>query len=110
MENTSLTNEMMAGIAAQYSDAMQLPYERSIDELLKNGYSEMQMEICGSEAMIPFPGKSIAKNNDPSIDINVQSGNHWRIDFDRSKGFMQVTGSQDVPVSRSPEELSLQVL
>ncbi len=89
---------------------MQPPYERSIDELLKNGYSEMQMGICGSKAMIPFPGKSIAKNNDPSIDINVRSANHWRIDFDRSKGLMQVAGSRDVPVLRSPEELSLQVL
>jgi hypothetical protein len=118
MENTSLTNEMMAGIAAQYSDAMQPPYERSIDELLKNGYSKMQMEICGSKAMIPFPGENIAENNGPSIELNSRSTNYRRIDFDRAKGFMRITESeaepqaepQDVPVLRRPEELSLQVL
>jgi hypothetical protein len=113
MENTSLTNEMMAGIAAQYSDAIQPPYERSIDELLKNGYREMQMEICGSKAMVPFPGENIAGNNNPLIDLNSRSANHWRIDFDRSKGFMRITESQaesqNMPVLGSPEEPSLQV-
>jgi hypothetical protein len=113
MENTSLTNEMMAGIAAQYSDAMQPPYERSIDELLKNGYSEMQMEICRSKTMIPFAGENIVENDDPSMDKG-RSMNYRRIDFDRSKGFMRITEpqaeSQDMAVLRSPEELSLQVL
>jgi hypothetical protein len=110
IENTHLTNEMMAGIAARYSNALQPPYERSFDELLKNGYSEMQMEISCSETMIPFAGENIVESNDPSTGINIQSTNYWRIDFDRSKGFMGITGSPDTAVLRSPEEPFLQVL
>jgi hypothetical protein len=45
---------MMAGITAQYSDRLRPSYERSFDELLKNGYSEMRMEICCSKTMITF--------------------------------------------------------
>ena len=45
IKDTSLTNEMMAGITAQYSDRLRPSYERSFDELLKNGYSEMRMEM-----------------------------------------------------------------
>jgi hypothetical protein len=110
IENTHLTNEMMAGIAARYSDALQPPYERSFDELLKDGYSEIQMEISCSEAMIPFAGENIVEDNEPSTGINIQSTNYWRIDFDRSKGFMGITGSPDTAVLRSPEEPFLQVL
>jgi hypothetical protein len=73
IKNTRLTNEMMTGIAARYSDALQPPYERSFDELLKNGYSEMRMEICCSKAMIPFAGENVVENNDPSIELNSRS-------------------------------------
>lgn len=110
MEDTSLTNEMMAGIVAQYSDTLYPPYEKSFDELLKNGYSEMRMEICCSKTMIAFADESIVKN-DPSIDIShCLSRNYRKIDFDRSKGFMRITEPQDIAVLKSPEDLSLQVL
>jgi hypothetical protein len=73
IKNTRLTNEMMTGIAARYSDALQPPYERSFDELLKNGYSEIRMEICCSKAMIPFTGENVVENNDPSIELSSRS-------------------------------------
>jgi hypothetical protein len=73
IKNTRLTNEMMTGIAARYSDALQPPYERSVDELLKNGYSKIRMEICCSKAMIPFAGENVVENNDPSIELNSRS-------------------------------------
>ncbi|KIO49560.1 glycosyltransferase family 2 protein [Nitrosospira sp. NpAV] len=92
METTSLTDEMMMGIAAQYSDTLQPPYEKSIDDLLKHGYCEMKMEICGSKAMIPFPGQSIAKNDHPSIGTNIgRSTSDPKIDFDRSMDSMRIT-------------------
>ncbi|MEO6824767.1 MAG: glycosyltransferase family 2 protein [Nitrosospira sp.] len=100
MKDTSLTNEMMAGIAAQYSDTLRPPYERSFDELLKNGYSEIRMEICCSKTMIAFAdvvrgyrNEKIVKNNDASTDRNDgPSINEWKIDFDRSTGLMRITG------------------
>jgi hypothetical protein len=99
IKDTSLTNEMMAGIAAQYSDTLRPPYERSFDELLKNGYSEIRMEICCSKTMITFADvvkshqdERIVKNNDSSTDINDgPSVNQWKIDFDRSTGLMRIT-------------------
>jgi hypothetical protein len=99
MADTGLTNEMMAGIVAQYSDSLRPPYEKSFDELLKNGYSEMRMEICCSKAMITFadvakglPDESIVKHAVPSMDItNGLSVNHRKIDFDRSMGCMRMT-------------------
>ena len=97
IKNTRLTNEMMTGIAARYSDALQPPYERSFDELLKNGYSEIRMEVCCSKAMVPFAAENIVENNDPSIDRNNRSTNYRRIDFDRSKGFMRITELQAEP-------------
>ena len=101
MKDTSLTNEMMAGITAQYSDTLHPPYERSFDELIKNGYSEMRMEICCSKAVITFADvakgrqdEGIVKNDDPSIDMNDGSStNHWKIDFDRSTGFIRITAA-----------------
>ena len=103
MENTSLTDEMMAGIAAQYSNTLYPPYEKSFEELLKDGYSEMRMEICCSEPMITFADvgknrhdRSIVKNIGLSIDTtNGQSANHRKIDFDRSMRSMRMTEQRD---------------
>lgn len=98
MEDTSLTNEMMAGIAAQYSDTLQAPYERSFDELRKDGYSEMRMEICCPEPIIAFADvakvdrdESVAESTDFSVDIlHSQLTNYRKIGFDRSMGSMQI--------------------
>lgn len=99
IENNSLTNEIMAGIAAQYGDTLYPPYEKSFEELLKNGYSKIRMEICCSEAMITFADVAknrhdgtIVKNTGLSIDIiNDRSTNHRKIDFDRSMGSMRMS-------------------
>lgn len=99
IENTGLTNEIMAGIAAQYSDTLYPPYEKSFEELLKNGYSKIRMEICCPEAMITFADVAknrhdgtIVKNTGLSIDrLDDPSTNHRKIDFDRSMGSMRMS-------------------
>ncbi len=98
MEDTSLTNEMMAGIAAQYSDTLHPPYERSLDELRKEGYSELRMEICFSRPMISFD--SIAKGRKDGVigkndDSSSQSANYRKINFNRSTRSMQITKERE---------------
>lgn len=99
MENTSLTDEMMAGIAAQYSDTLHPPYERSLDELRKEGYSELRMEICFSRPMISFD--SIHKGRKDGVigendDSSSQPANHRKIGFNRSTRSVQITEEQDL--------------
>lgn len=99
MEATSLTNELMAGIAAQYSDTLHPPYERSLDELRKDGYSELRMEICSSELAISFAdvAESLdngvsAESGNPSAGVFGQTANCRKIDFNRSTRSMQIAG------------------
>ncbi|SCX47637.1 glycosyltransferase family 2 protein [Nitrosospira sp. Nsp1] len=98
MEETSLTNEMMAGIAAQYSDMLHPPYERSLDQLRKEGYRELQMEICFSKLMISFD--SIVKGRKDGVigendDSPSQPANYRKIDFNRSTRSVQITEEQE---------------
>jgi len=88
---------MMAGITAQYSDRLRPSYERSFDELLKNGYSEMRMEICCSKTMITFADVAKSHQDERIVDFSIEindgpSVNRWKIDFDRSTGLMRITG------------------
>jgi hypothetical protein len=97
IKDSSLTNEMIVGIAAQYSNRLCPPYERSFDELLKNGYSEMRMEICCPKTMITFADVAKSHQDERIIDFSIEindgpSVNQWKIDFDRSTGLMRVTG------------------
>ena len=98
MEDTSLTDEMMAGIAAQYSDTLYPPYERSLDELRKEGYSELRMEICFLKPMISFD--SIAHGRKDGVigendDSTSQTANHRKIGFNRSMRSVQITEEQN---------------
>ena len=54
MEATSLTDELMAGIIVQYSEALRSPFERSFDQLRESGYSEVQMKISFSPPLVSF--------------------------------------------------------
>ncbi|WP_177219785.1 glycosyltransferase family 2 protein [Nitrosospira multiformis] len=79
MEANSLTNELMAGIAAKYSSELEPPYERSLDELRENGYGELKMEICVSEAAISFNdavngSRSEAATNGDEAHLSINKG------------------------------------
>lgn len=98
MVDTDLTTEMMAGIAAQYSDTLQPPYERSIDELRKDGYKELRLEVGFLKPAVSFADvpTSHADNNirtggglsaDASKDVVAP---HRRIRFDRWSRSMQI--------------------
>lgn len=54
MQTSSLTNEMMAGIAAKYGEPLSPPYERNLNKLRENGYSEMRMDVCFSQPVVSF--------------------------------------------------------
>jgi hypothetical protein len=54
MQATTLTNELMAGIAVQYSDTLQPPYERNLDDLRKEGYRELRMDVGFLKPAISF--------------------------------------------------------
>lgn len=112
MEANSLTNEMMAGIAAKYSSKLHPPYERSFDELRKNGYSELKMEISTLALAVSFNDAeteqrdeansaiSQAKNSaisqvltgsdNLSCKLSRESGNFRKINFDRSSRSIQI--------------------
>lgn len=97
MEGNILTDEMMAGIAAQYNETLQPPYEKSIDELKKNGYDQLRMDISFSPLIISYAdiakghGDEIARaKDDASGDILSQTANPRRIDFNRSMRSIQV--------------------
>ncbi|KIO49289.1 glycosyltransferase family 2 protein [Nitrosospira sp. NpAV] len=64
IETSSLTNEMMAGIASRYGDSLSPPYERDIDELREKGYSEMRMDVCFTQLMTSFCDIKLALDNE----------------------------------------------
>jgi hypothetical protein len=98
MVDTDLTTEMMAGIAAQYSDTLRPPYGRSIDELRKDGYKELRMEVGFLKPAVSF---AAVTNNHGDESIRMGDGlfadgseereaSHRRIKFNRSNRSMQV--------------------
>ncbi|SEO35398.1 Glycosyl transferase family 2 [Nitrosospira multiformis] len=96
MEATSLTNELMAGIASQYSDTLNPPYEKSFDELREAGYRELQMEISFLHPLASFADiaseqeeKITVEGTDSLREIRTQTLKR-RIDFDRSTHSMQM--------------------
>lgn len=96
MEATSLTNELMAGIASQYSDTLNPPYEKSFDELREAGYRELQMEIGFLHPIVSFADIAsqqgdviIVEDGDSLRRIRTQPINR-KIDFDRSTRSMQM--------------------
>ena len=96
MEATSLTNELMAGIASQYSDTLNPPYEKGFDELREAGYRELQMEISFLHSLASFADiaseqeeKITVEGSDSLREICTQTIKR-RIDFDRSTHSMQM--------------------
>ncbi|SFW40485.1 glycosyltransferase family 2 protein [Nitrosovibrio sp. Nv17] len=96
METSSLTDELMAGITVQYGDVLYPPYERNLDELRRNGYRELRMEIGAVRPGITFPGMEGAGPGNDTPDAGdapgmpLQSASGYRIDFDRSIHSMRV--------------------
>jgi hypothetical protein len=98
MVEADLTTEMMAGIAAQYSNTLQPPYARSIDELRENGYKELRLEVGFLKPAVFFA--DVAKNHgDKSIRLGGGSSAaasrdeaacDRRLKFDRSSRSMQI--------------------
>ncbi|MCC2682510.1 MAG: hypothetical protein K0S36_2074 [Nitrosospira multiformis] len=107
METTSLTNELMAGIASQYSDTLNPPYEKSFDELREAGYRELQMEISFLHPLASFADiaseqeeKITVEGSDSLRGIRTQAIKR-RIDFERSTHSMQMiegTAPRDLPL------------
>lgn len=54
IEKNSLTDGLLGGVAARYGEPLSPPYERSLDELRKNGYSEIRMDICFLQPFASF--------------------------------------------------------
>lgn len=96
MEASSVTNELMAGIAAQYGGTLHPPYERSLDELREVGYRELQMEISFLQPPVSFADISyghgnalIAEEADSRGETRTQTINR-KIEFNRSRRSMQL--------------------
>ncbi len=96
MVDTDLTAEMMAGIAAQYSDAMRPPYERSIDQLREDGYKEFQLEVGFSKPAVSFADLP-ERHGDNNFHIGGRSSKdacvvepHRRIRLNRSNRSIQI--------------------
>lgn len=98
MQATSLTNELMAGIAAQYNEVLAPPYERSLDELRAGGYTEFRMEIGFSQGMVSFADAAPAKQTAGGM---AGPGVNRSIAFDRSTRSMRLAESA-APPSDSP--------
>lgn len=95
-KTVSLTNELMAGIAAQYGDTLHPPYERSLDELREAGYRELQMEIGFLLPAVSFAdvaggngGRLTAAGAVCPDEACIPKLNR-RIDFNRSTRSMQI--------------------
>jgi hypothetical protein len=106
MEASSLTNELMAGIAAQYGGTLHPPYERSLDELREVGYRELQMDISFLQPPVSFAdiayghgNELIAERGDSWGEMQIQTINR-RIEFNRSKRSMQIVEYMPPPNSK----------
>jgi hypothetical protein len=96
MVDSDLTTEMMAGIVVQYSDTMQRPYERGIDELREDGYKELRLQVGFLKPAVSFadvPERHGDKNSHisgrSSADACVVAP-HRRIRFNRSNRSIQI--------------------
>lgn len=117
METTSLTEELMAGIASQYSDMLYPPYERSFDELRESGYRKLRMEISISQAMVSFADMAAWSVNEIGQRVNrlekidKRHPGIRKIEFDRSTYSMQIveyaTSSDSMGVITHPDVQSL---
>lgn len=74
IQTDGLTNEMMAGIAARYGDSLSPPFERNLEELRKEGYSQMRMNVSSApldisidEIQVPTTKKSKTAYEAPTI-------------------------------------------
>lgn len=97
MEANSLTDDLIAGIIVQYSEALHSPFERSFDQLRESGYSEVQMKVSFSPPLVSFVDdienqrdELIIGNFNPSIKVSDQVENFSKIKFDRSSRSMQM--------------------
>lgn len=98
METSSLTNEMMAGIAARYGDPLDPPYERDLNDLRVNGYSEMRMDVSFSKLVISFRDieahidEEIKKKSVSSTYTSSLSNGSQNINFDPLTRSMRFSG------------------
>jgi hypothetical protein len=97
MEANSLTDELMAGIIVQYSEALRSPFERSFDQLRESGYSEVQMKVSFSPPLVSFVDnienqgdELIIGDFNSSIKASDRAENFFKIKFDRSSRSMQM--------------------
>jgi hypothetical protein len=91
-----LTTEMMTGIAAQYSDAMHPPYERSIDQLREDGYKELRLQVGFLKPAVSFADVP-ERHGDKNLHIGGRScgdtdviPSHRRIRLNRSNRSIQI--------------------
>lgn len=67
METQSLTNALMAGIIAKYSEPLSPPYERDLEELRASGYREIRMDVGFSQLTVAFPDLQVCADETSKI-------------------------------------------
>ncbi|HCI12768.1 MAG: hypothetical protein A2063_05635 [Gallionellales bacterium GWA2_60_142] len=92
MDRNGLTDELMAGMIVSYGEPMKPPYIKNISELMREGYSVIQVNSCYSKPSVNF--NDIPRNQESRTDSlkqqrvkDVDVGlNEWgRITYDDDK-------------------------
>lgn len=88
MGRHGLSDELMAGMIVRYGEPMKSPYVKSLRELMQEGYTVTQLNICHSMPLIDFDSVFLSPESKASCAQsrvgNVQVGlNGWtRIELD----------------------------
>lgn len=96
MCRNGLTDELMTGMIVKYGEPMKPPYIKTTNELIREGYTTIQVNSCYSKPLVDFGGISFyqenktgnLKQNPENVDVRLSE---WgRITYDEKERVLRL--------------------